>query len=706
MQFNFDCKFKELKDMGFHFGNIDSPYSANNLYFTKNSKPFLPVVGELHFSRLPRKFWKRELLKMKDSGLNAVSTYVFWNYHQPDKYTFNFKGDNDISAFLSICSDIDLPCILRIGPWCHGEVVRGGLPKFINRMIKKRGNYTKYLDYVRVYWKRLFDEVKPYLDGKTVIGIQLENEYTGKTEHIRTLRKIAEEIGFKTPFFTMTAWPSNNPEKDLLGLTGGYPEAPWTQNKKPLPPKNRFAISSAKTEADIGEDLIKSDKGNEDKFTDYPYASCELGPGNQVTQHRRPIISENDGYGVGFSRFASGMNWLGYYMYHGGRNPNDKPMQESRITGYPNNYPVIDYDFQAPISRYGDCRSHGDRLRLLHLFINTFDKDIAVKQAFFPFEQRKSVTDISMPSCSVRMDENGSGYFFACAYERGLEFKDYSDVSAVIKYEDKKLNLPGIDIKKNSMFFYPFNIKMGNTKFDYIIAQPITKTESDGKTILYFMAIDGIAPKLKTENKEINLPIDEIGYNENNIQIIVLSKEKAMQLHYFKNKVFFEKGTVYCDGETISSEIKNEDSDLKQYVSLHDRAKANLPFGYYLYSHGKRKYYTLGIDKTILNNHYDIELVFEFSGLNLQLFCGKTLIDDYFNTDGRYVIRLREFEEYIKSGEELILKTVPLTKLGIGNVYNEINLKPGENNIKLIFTKKITLEEIELNPVGIMTMKY
>ena len=83
-------------------------------------------------------------------------------------------------------------------------------------------------------------------------------------------------------------------------------------------PANRFEISAAKTEAEIGGDLHEIQTGNESGFGDFPYASCELGPGNQVTQHRRPIIYENDGYGAGFTRFASGMNWIGYYMYHGG----------------------------------------------------------------------------------------------------------------------------------------------------------------------------------------------------------------------------------------------------------------------------------------------------------------------------------------------------------------------------------------------------
>jgi Glycosyl hydrolases family 35. len=82
------------------------------------------------------------------------------------------------------------------------RLLGGGLPKFINRMVKKRGDYPKYLNYVRTYWQRLAHEVKPYLDGKTVIGIQLENEYTGKTKHIPYIKKkLQKRLASKTPFF-------------------------------------------------------------------------------------------------------------------------------------------------------------------------------------------------------------------------------------------------------------------------------------------------------------------------------------------------------------------------------------------------------------------------------------------------------------------------------------------------------------------------
>lgn len=200
MKIEINAKSKEVKSGNFNYSNIESAYGVNTQYFTKNGKPYTVIAGEMHFSRLPKERWRETLLKMRECGINTVSTYVFWNYHEEIKGQFDFSGNKDISAFLQICKDIEMPCILRIGPWCHGEVIRGGFPKRINKMAKKRCDNPKYLAEVNEFWQGLYEEVKPYLDGKTIIGIQLENEYTGSTEHIRTLRKIAEKIGFKAPF--------------------------------------------------------------------------------------------------------------------------------------------------------------------------------------------------------------------------------------------------------------------------------------------------------------------------------------------------------------------------------------------------------------------------------------------------------------------------------------------------------------------------
>lgn len=686
-------KPRSIQTGNFNYGNIESPYGANTQYFTRNGEPYTVIAGELHFSRLPKERWKETLLKMRECGLNTVSTYVFWNYHEEIKGQFDFSGNKDIAAFLQICKEIQMPCILRIGPWCHGEVICGGFPKRIHKMAKKRSDNPKYLAEVRDFWTGLYKEVKPFLDGETVIGIQLENEYTGSTEHIRTLRKMAEEIGFKTPFFTMTAWPAGVPDNDFLPTMGGYPDAPWTHGKQALKPNNRFAITAAKTEDEIGGDLFENNTEQKGAYDDVPYAFCETGPGNQVTQHRRPYISEKDGYGVGFAKFASGANWLGYYMFCGGANPNDRLMQENRLTGYPNNYPIIDYDFQAPISRYGVCRPHGDRLRLMHLFINEFDREICTKQAYFPEWKSNTPNDISFLKCSVRADEQGSGYFFASTYEKGLQYQDFHDVNVTFTINESTVTLPKIDIKAGTMFFYPFNIKLGSVQFDYILAQPLAKTETDGKTVCYFAECEGIAPKCVANAKEIPLDFSENGTEIDDVKIIVIPYDKAKQFHFLGGKAYFLDGTVYCENGKIYCE-QETDTDLKREISLTKCNKQKLPYNYYLYSTGKRTYYELKLPKDILRNRFDVVLKFDFDGLNLQVFSGNTLINDYFNIDRKFVMHLRDYKDYIENNQMLIIRTAPKTKFGFSNVYNEIPVPLYSDKLVLKSAKGIGLAEV------------
>lgn len=692
MKIDINAKPKEVKKGNFNYSNIQSEYGCNTLYFTKNGKPYTIVAGELHFSRLPKERWRETLLKMQDCGLNTVSTYVFWNYHEEIKGQFDFNGNKDISAFLQICKDIDMPCILRIGPWCHGEVIRGGFPKRINLLAKKRCDNEKYLNEVKEFWQGLYKEVAPFLDGKTVIGLQLENEYTGPTSHIKTLRKIAEEIGFKVPFFTMTAWPSGVPDDDFLPMMGGYPDAPWNRGKSALKPNNRFAITPAKTEDEIGGDLFKSNKSEEGVYDYVPYASCETGPGNQVTQHRRPYISEKDGYGVGFAKFASGVNLLGYYMFCGGSNPNDRLMQENRLTFYPNNYPIIDYDFQAPISRYGECRAHGDRLRLMHLFIREFDNEICTKQAYFPKWKSGNPNDISFLKCSVRADENGCGYFFSSTYEKGLKYNDFKDVNVTFNIGDKSVKLPSIDIKAGSMFFYPFNIKIGSVNFDYILAQPIAKIQKDGKVSCYFAECEGIEPKCVANGREILLSFDKENIIDN-VSIIVIPFEKAKNFHFINGEPYFLDGTVYCDNGTVYQEQISA-IDLKDESEFSKTQKRKLPYNYFLYSTGKRGYYKLVLPKDILKDNFDIRLEFDFLGLNLQVFSADTLINDYFNIDKKFVMYLRDYKKYIDKDNTLIIRTSPKTKFGISNVYNEIDIPLDSNYLSLKSAKVVRLNTV------------
>lgn len=370
-------------------------------------------------------------------------------------------------------------------------------------------------------------------------------------------------------------------------------------------------------------------------------------------------------------------------MFHGGRNPAGRFMQESRITGYPNNYPVIDYDFQAPISRYGECRPHGDLLRLMHLFTQYFDTEICAKQAYFPKWSSSDPTDISFLKCSVRMDDQMSGYFFASTYEKGLQYKDFHNVSVSLNMNGKQLALPEIDVRAGAMFFYPFHIHIKNTRFDYILAQPIAVLEQNGETVCYFTECEGIKPKYSIGGAVRDIPVNEKGILIDDLKMIVLPARKARQLHIIGGKAVFSDSTVYCDKDIIYCE-KKESMDLRHEIKLSPCKKISLPHSYYLYSTGKRQYYALEIGAELLENYFDIELIFDFSALNLQVFSGKTLINDYFNIDGRFIMRLREYKNYIQKGP-LFIHTAERTKFGVGNVYQEI--MPPKRKRHLIFSK-------------------
>ena len=684
----------EVNKGSFNYSNMDSRYSQNTNYFTKDDNPYMIIAGEMHFAREPVNRWEETLLKMKALGLNAVSTYVFWNYHEEEKGIFDFSGNRDIHKFLSVCKKINMPCILRIGPWCHGEVVYGGLPKRINKLKCKRTNNPKYLAEVKDFWIGLYNQVKEYLDGEVVIGIQLENEYYGNISHLIKLREIAEEVGFRTPYFTMTAWPTAIPNNNFLPLFGEYPDAPWDYKKSPLSAANRFTIAKERNSNEIGTDIIKKRNKLEQDFSMIPYATCEVGPGNQVSQHRRPIIDWKAGYALPFAKLASGVNFLGYYMFVGGTNPNSRPMQESKRTGYPNNYPIIDYDFQAPISRYGVVRNHGHLLRLMHLMVTQFDSDFCTKQAFFNEWKHTKNTDVSSLKCSVRVDNNLSGYFFASTYDKQIKYNDFNDVEVSVTKDNKTITLPKINIRAESTICYPFNMNIANTHFDYILAQPIVKTVEDGKIHLYMMELDEIPPKCKVDNKEIALQINTANRIED-VVIHVLTKDEAIKLYYFNNRVYFIEGTVYQKENKIYAE-KPSIIDIKDSIKLEKTAKTKLEYDKYLYSTGKRTYYKLTLPNNVLDDVFDIELKFSFDGLNLQVFSNGKLINDYFNIDRKFVMNLRDYKEYLSSSNELIIKTVPKTKHGVSNVYDEASIPLHSDKLELDSAKIILKEQFDL----------
>lgn len=669
----FDCSSPvEIKKGQLKISETQCDIDFTNRYLTKGGKPWVPVMGEFHFSRYPNEEWETEILKMKAAGINIISTYLFWIYHEEKEGEFNFSGDRDIKKFLILCNKHNMYVLMRIGPWCHGEVVYGGFPKFIQKRTDKRSNSHKYLEKVEKIYTQYYLQSKDFFyPNGCVIGIQLENEYGGRDkDHIQVLRALALKVGFKLPINTFTAWPIITGAKDnLLPMFGGYPERPWVQSTKPLKTDDRFRIIDSKTDDGIGCDILKPSTTGEVTYFDFPYATCELGCGNQVTEHRRPIISSSDALGMLIVTLGKGLNFPGYYMFHGGRNSYGGLYQESRKTLYPNNCPVISYDFQSPVSEYGLLRESYHRLKLVHYFLNCFGESFALTQSFFA-KKNNDETDFKT---SVRISPKGNGFVFINNYQRFEPYKDIENLSMKIVSHSGEINLPKKDVKSGVSFFYPFNFEIGGINFDCITAQPICKTAENGREKYYFFVPDSVKCTFETdgnietaaEKNDGQYVLSEFSAKTPAIKtekadVYILSEKEAWKLWYIDEKVIFSADTVISDNGTVYT-IKELDGK-KPDISLEQIRTKRVKYEHYLFSHGRKKMYKLTIPADAVTDFYECKIDFDIKGSVAQCYCGGVLMADLFNYDGILTICTRRFSEEIKKGMPIIIKVSPIGK--------------------------------------------
>uniref|UniRef100_H0WYG7 Beta-galactosidase n=2 Tax=Otolemur garnettii TaxID=30611 RepID=H0WYG7_OTOGA len=149
--------------------------------FLKDGQPFRYISGSIHYSRLPRFYWKDRLLKMKMAGLNAIQTYVPWNFHEPQPGKYQFSEDHDVEYFIQLAHELGLLVILRPGPYICAEWDMGGLPAWLleKESMILRSSDPDYLAAVDKWLGVLLPKMKPllYQNGGPIISVQVENEY-------------------------------------------------------------------------------------------------------------------------------------------------------------------------------------------------------------------------------------------------------------------------------------------------------------------------------------------------------------------------------------------------------------------------------------------------------------------------------------------------------------------------------------------------
>lgn len=468
---------------GSHVSPSGHTFSLTSQYYTKDGQPWYPVMGEMHYARVPQTDWEESILKMKASGVTVIATYVFWNMHEEEENVYTWDGNRNLRHFLELCHKHDMYVWLRIGPWCHGEIRYGGFPDWL---MPTEGGLRRdnplYLKHV----ERFFAEIGKQADGLyfknegPVIGLQIENEYRFNNKaglnHVLNLKRIAIQAGMDVPYYTATGWPKSDlSQTELIPVWGGYPEAPWNSRVTELPLSRNFLFSSWANDPAVGADLLGKQDDTMAGGLQYPYSTAEMGGGNQITYHRRPIITSKDVVAQSYVKIGSGANMMGYYMYHGGSNPIGKhsTLQESKATKYPNDYPIINYDFNAPIGEYGQLNESYYDLKVLHAFLDDFGSHLATTIPTFPDRHTLKPEDAETLRMSVRSHGN-SGYVFINNYQRLLEMKNMNDIRIRIRQQDgAELVFPQLNIASGEQLIMPFNIDINGHLLNYATVQPL-----------------------------------------------------------------------------------------------------------------------------------------------------------------------------------------------------------------------------------------
>lgn len=169
-----------------------------------DGKPFRIIAGDMHYTRVPREYWRARLKMAKAMGLNTITTYVFWNAHEQTPGHYDFSGQNDVAEFIREAQQEGLYVILRPGPYVCSEWDLGGLPAWLlkDRDAHIRSTDPKFMQPAQRWLHRLGQELAPlqYNRGGNIIAVQVENEYGsfGKDNdaYLQQIRKDIVDSGF------------------------------------------------------------------------------------------------------------------------------------------------------------------------------------------------------------------------------------------------------------------------------------------------------------------------------------------------------------------------------------------------------------------------------------------------------------------------------------------------------------------------------
>ena len=298
--------------------------------FLLDEEPIQLICGEMHYPRIPKEYWRDRLKRAKAMGLNTVSAYVFWNFHEREQGLFDFEGQADLAQFIRLAQEEELYVILRPGPYVCAEWDFGGYPSWLlkEKGMVFRSNDERFLAACERYIKRLGEELASLTieNGGPILMVQVENEYGSYDDnkvYLGRLRDMIKDAGFNVPLMTC----DGAGQMEAGHIAGAIP-----------------TVNGA-----VGEDIFKS----VDKFIPGgPYFVAEFYPAwfdvwgtpHSYREYKKPTAQ---------------LEWMvkndvsvSIYMFHGGTNFG---YTNGANTAYGYAPQPTSYDYDAPLGEYGNA---------------------------------------------------------------------------------------------------------------------------------------------------------------------------------------------------------------------------------------------------------------------------------------------------------------------------------------------------------------
>ncbi|MGF7138181.1 beta-galactosidase [Roseimarinus sediminis] len=186
----------------------DHTFEIGKHDFLLDNEPFQIRCSEMHFARVPKEYWRHRLQMNKALGMNTVSAYMFWNFHERTPGEFTFEGQADVAEFCKMAQEEGLWVILRPGPYVCAEWEMGGLPWWLLKHddIALRSKDPRFVEASRRYLKEVGKQLAPLQvsNGGPILMVQVENEYgfySDDAEYMGEMRQAILDAGFDAPLF-------------------------------------------------------------------------------------------------------------------------------------------------------------------------------------------------------------------------------------------------------------------------------------------------------------------------------------------------------------------------------------------------------------------------------------------------------------------------------------------------------------------------